>query len=168
VLPAHRDHFFGGTPSAFAIRRIGWLKETSALHGARASNAAAGCRRHLWSALNAVFLQQVLRELAMLRGNARFRLSGDVLLARGRDVFGDQHVGTIGLAVDVVVDPFQLLLDRLGECDVAPSTPKPPARLTGDDIAAMAESNRKLDSSMSQIGDFMVVFSLRQLWAAHS
>ena len=64
---------------------------------------------------NAIFLQQVAGEGAMFGRNPRFQaLPGDVLLAGGRDVFGNQHVQPIGLAVDVVVDPFQFLLDRFG------------------------------------------------------
>jgi hypothetical protein len=59
----------------------------------------------------------------------------------------------------MVVDPFQFLLMDSGECDVAPSTPKPPARLTAATTSRQwlkANSGNSIPS-MSQIGDFMVV-----------
>src|SRR5450755_4311455 len=58
--------------------------------------------------LNAVFLQQVPGEGAMLGRDPELQaFPGDVLFACRRNVLRDQHVEPIGLAVDVIVDPFQ-------------------------------------------------------------
>jgi hypothetical protein len=48
-----------------------------------------------------------------------------------------------------------------GECDVAPNTPKPPARLTAATTSRqwLKASRGNSIPSMSQIGDFMVVFT---------
>ena len=48
-----------------------------------------------------------------------------------------------------------------GECAVAPSTPKPPARLTAATTSRqwLKASRGNSIPSMSQIGDFMVVFT---------
>ena len=108
---------FGGTPSALAISRIGCRNETSSTSSARCASNGCGwlsatLRRRQF---DAVFLQQVAGEVAMLRRDPRLQaFPGDVLFARGRNVFGDQHVEPIGLAVDVIVDPFQFLLDGFG------------------------------------------------------
>src|SRR5437667_2634545 len=53
-----------------------------------------------------------------------------------------------------------------GVCEVAPSTPKPPARLTAATTSRqwLKASRGNSIPSMSQIGDFMVVHSRRQLF----
>ncbi len=143
---------FGGTPSALAISRIGCRNETSStLQRASARRtAAAGCRRlRVIVQLDAVFLQQAPGEVAVLGRDARFQaFPGDVLFARRRDVLGDQHVEAVGLAVDVIVDPFQLLLDRLrrvrGRAEHAEAAGAADRR---HHVAAMAEGQqRKLDA----------------------
>src|ERR1700682_5220481 len=56
-----------------------------------------------------------------------------------------------------------------GECEVAPSTPKPPARLTAATTSRQWLKASKGNSipSMSQIGDFMIVLTpRRQLFGA--
>ncbi|MGY4410734.1 hypothetical protein ACVWW4_002470 [Bradyrhizobium sp. LB7.1] len=61
-----------------------------------------------------VFLQEIARVVAMLLRHACFKaLPGDVLLTRGRNVFRDQHVDTVRLAFNVVVDPFQLAFEGI-------------------------------------------------------
>jgi len=106
---------FGGTPSAFAIQ-LDRMAERSLEHFKRALRVERlrlvvgdiGRRQ-----LDAVFLQQVFSEGAMFAGNPRLQaFPANVLLACGRNIFRDQHVEPIGLAVDVIVDPFQFLLDR--------------------------------------------------------
>src|SRR5256885_14926184 len=55
-----------------------------------------------------------------------------------------------------------------GECEVAPSTPKPPARLTAATTSRQWLKANRGNSipSMSQIGDFMVRHSRRRLFRA--
>jgi hypothetical protein len=94
--------------------------------------------------LDAVFLQEVAGEVAMLRRDPRLQaLPGDVLFTRGRDVFGNQHVEPIGLAVSMFVDPFQFLLDRLrrvrGRAQHAEAAGAADGR---DHVAAMAEGEQ--------------------------
>jgi hypothetical protein len=61
---------------------------------------------------DAVFLQEVAGEVAMRGRNPRLQaFPGDVFLACRRNVLGDQHVEPVGLAVDMIVDPFQFLFD---------------------------------------------------------
>jgi hypothetical protein len=50
----------------------------------------------------------------MFRRNPRLEaVPGDVFFARSRDILGDQNVQPVRLAVDVIIDPFQFLLDGL-------------------------------------------------------
>ena len=69
-------------------------------------------------------------------------------LARGREVFRNQYVDTVGLAADMVVDPLQLLLDRLGREPGSAEHPETTGLADGrDHVAAMAEGDqRKLDA----------------------
>jgi hypothetical protein len=85
----------------------------------------------------------------MLRRNPRLQaFPCDVLFARRRDVLGDQHIQPIGLAVDVVVDPFQFLLDRCGRVGGGAEYAKTSGAAYGcNHVAAMAESQQgKLNS----------------------
>ena len=94
---------------------------------------------------DAVFLQEIAGEVAMLRRDPRFQaLPGDVLFARGRDVFRDQHVEPVGLAVGVIVDPFQFLLDRLRRVRGRAQHAKAAGAADGrDHVAAMAEGEQR-------------------------
>jgi len=101
----------------------------------------------------------------MLGRNPRLqRFPGDVAFARGQDVFGDQHVDAIGLAVDVIVDPFQFLLDALGRMrGGAQDTEAAGAADGGDNVATMAEGEqRKLDAQHIANRRFHGFNSLRQ------
>ena len=142
---------FGGTPSALAISLIGCLKETSSNSIARCASNGCGWLSATLVVVSSMpyFFKQVFGEGAMLRRNPRLEaLPGDVLLARGRDVFRDQHVEPIGLAVDVIVDPFQFLLDRFGRMrGGAEHAETAGAADRGHHVAAMAEGEQgKFDS----------------------
>ena len=85
----------------------------------------------------------------MLRRHAAFEaVVGDVLLAGGRHVLRDQDVDAVGLAANVRVDPFQLLLDHFGRLAGGAIDAKAAgAADRGDDVPAMAEGDqRELDA----------------------
>jgi hypothetical protein len=94
---------------------------------------------------DAVFFQQVLGEGAMFGRNPRLQaFPGDILLARRRNVFRDQHVEPIGFSVDVIVDPFQFLLDRFRRMRGRAQHPKTAGAAHGrHHVAAMAESQQR-------------------------
>ena len=151
VFPAHLDHgpgryaeSIGNQADRMAERSIEHLQRALAVERLRLIVIDVGCGQ-----LDAVFLQQVAGEIAMLGRNPRFEtFPGDVFLACGRNVLRDQHVEAIGLAVDMVVDPFQFLLDRFrgmrGGAEHAETSGAADGR---DHVAAMAEGQqRKLDA----------------------
>ena len=80
---------------------------------------------------------------------------GDVLFARGRNIFRDQHVQAVGLAIDVIVNPFQFLLDRFRRMHGRAEYAKTPARLTAATTSRqwLKASSGNSIPSMSQIGD---------------
>ena len=117
MLLAHVDHRFrrhaeriGDQPDGVAERGLENFQRALSVERLRLVVIDAGLRQ-----FDAVFFQEVAGECAVLVRNSRFQaFPGDVLLARGGDVLRDQHVEPIGLAIDVIVDPFQLLLDGFG------------------------------------------------------
>jgi hypothetical protein len=99
--------------------------------------------------------------------NPRFKaLPGDVLFARCRDVFRNQDVDAVRLAVDMIVDPFQLLLDGIRRMRRRTQHAKAAGAAHGrNHVAAMAEGKQgKLDSQHVANRRFHgCVLSLRQL-----
>jgi len=134
----------GDQPDRMAEGYLEQIHRGLGIEGLRLVVGDAGGRK-----LDVVFLQEIAGEVAVLRRDARLQaLPGDVLLACGRDVFGDQHVDAIGLAVGVIVDPFQLPLQRLrrmrGRAEHAEAAG---AADGGHHVAAMAEGEQgKLDA----------------------
>jgi hypothetical protein len=121
--------------------------------------------------LDAILFQEIAGEVAMLRRDPRLQaFPGDVLFARGRNVFRDQHVEPVGLAIGVIVDPFQFLLDRLRRMRGRAQHAKPAgAAHGGDHVTAMAEGEqRKLNSQHVADRRFHGWFSLWRPLASRS
>ena len=98
--------------------------------------------------LDVVVGQQLVDEIAVLGGNAVGQLVEAEVLALAL-VFGrHDDVHAVGLAVDVLVDPAQFLLELVGpERHPAEHTQPTGVGHRGDDIAAMAEGEqRELDA----------------------
>ncbi|MGY4593978.1 hypothetical protein ACVWXL_001724 [Bradyrhizobium sp. GM22.5] len=116
VLPAHLDHGLrrhaeriGDQADRVVERDLQQLQRGPAIERLRLVVGDLGGRE-----FDVVFLQEIARVVAVLLWHARLKaLPGDVLLARSRDVFGDQHVDAVRLAVNVLVDPSQLAFERI-------------------------------------------------------
>jgi hypothetical protein len=146
VLLAHLDHRLrrhaqriGDQPDRMPERRIEDFQRTLRVERLRLVVGDISRRQ-----FNAVFLEEVAGEGAMFVRNPRLQaFPGDILLACGRNVLGDQHVEPIGLAVDVIVDPFQFLLDGFGRVrGGAEHAETSGAADGGNHVAAMAESQQ--------------------------
>ena len=136
----------GGTPSALAINRIGCRNE-SLEHFERAlrvERLRLIGRHRCGRQFDVVRLEELAGEVAMLRRHPRLEtVPGDVRLARRGDILGDQHVDAIGLAVDMVIDPFQFPFDGLGCVDGrAQHAEAAGAAHRGHHVATMAEGEQ--------------------------
>jgi hypothetical protein len=151
VFPAHFDHRLwryteriGDQPDRMTERGFEHFQRPRRVKRLRRIGGNGGGRE-----LDAMSLEEVAGEVTVFGRNPSLQAPpGDIVLTRSRDVFRDQHVQAVGLAVDVIVDPLQLLLDGLGRmCRGAEhAEPSGPAH-GGDDVAAMAEGEqRKLDA----------------------
>ena len=93
--------------------------------------------------------QQFAHEIAMALWNAIGDGGGRrVLFVPGGDMLGDEHVDSVGLAADILVDPFQFQFERArSEASRAEHTEAAGFTHFGDDIAAMTEGDEgKIDS----------------------
>jgi len=93
----------------------------------------------------------------MFGRDPRFQaLPGDVLLAGGRDVFRISTSRPYGLPSTWSSIHFSSCSTDSGECEVAPRTPNPPARLTAATTSRqwLKASSGNSIPSMSQIGEF--------------
>src|SRR5207245_2910748 len=77
--------------------------------------------------------------LVPLRNTLGQRAHAHALFALDREVFRDQHVDAVGLAVDVLIDPFQLTLELIrGEYGDSENAETPRSADGGDHVATMA------------------------------
>src|ERR1700716_3384681 len=151
VLLAHLDHGLWrhaqrirDQADRMPERGVEHLERALAIEGLRLVVGDARRRQ-----FDAVLVQEVAGEGAMFAGNPRLQaFPGDVLLARCRDIFGDQHVEPIRLAIDVIIDPFQFLLDGFGRMAGSAKHPETAgAADRGYHVAAMAKrEQRKFNS----------------------
>ena len=151
---------FGGTPSAFAISLIGWRNETSSTSSARCASNGCG-----WLSATLVVVSSMPYFFRRLR--VKSRCCGEIRASRlfqvtsfspAVEMFsGISTSSPYGLPSVCSSIHFSSCSIVSGECAVAPSTPKPPARLTAATTSRqwLKASSGNSIPSMSQIGDFM-------------
>ncbi len=101
---------------------------------------------------------------AMLGGDARLEVGRRQPTLLVLHLVGDQQVDAVGLAVDVLVDPFEIDFQALrGVGDGAQHAEAAGVRHRRHDVAAMAESEQgKLDSELPAQSRLHPTFPLRQ------